>query len=48
MPSIAFTAARPSGPLALTVDFSDGSQARYSLMWLLDSCPGGFHPQTGE
>lgn len=48
MASIAFTAARSSGSQALAVDYSDGSQARYSLMWLLDSCPSGFHPQTGE
>ena len=45
---IRFSAACPSGTQALTVDFSDGSQAQYSLMWLLDNCPEGFHPQTGE
>ena len=48
MSRITFTAARPSGTQALAVDYSDGSQATYSLMWLLDSCPEGFHPQTGE
>ena len=48
MPSISFTRARPSGTQALAVDYSDGSQIQYSLMWLLDSCPSGFHPQTGE
>ncbi len=48
MSRITFTAARPSGTQALAVDYSDGSQAHYSLMWLLDSCPEGFHPQTGE
>ncbi len=48
MPRITFSAARPSGTEALSVDYSDGSQAEYSLMWLLDSCPEGFHPQTGE
>ncbi|MCB2039364.1 MAG: TauD/TfdA family dioxygenase [Rhodoferax sp.] len=48
MSRIAFAAARPSGTQALAVDYSDGSQATYSLMWLLDSCPEGFHPQTGE
>lgn len=48
MSNIAFAAARPGGAQALTVDYADGSQARYSLMWLLDSCPDGFHPQTGE
>jgi len=45
---VSFSAACPSGTQALTVDFSDGSQAQYSLMWLLDNCPEGFHPQTGE
>ena len=48
MPAVHFTAAQPSGTLSLEVGFSDGSQAVYSLMWLLDSCPEGFHPQTGE
>lgn len=48
MPRIAFSAAQPSGTQALAVAYSDGSQAQYSLMWLLDSCPEGFHPQTGE
>lgn len=48
MSRIAFTAACPSGPQTLGIDYSDGSQAEYSLMWLLDSCPQGFHPQTGE
>ena len=48
MSNLNFTGARPSGTQALAVDYSDGSQAKYSLMWLLDSCPSGFHPQTGE
>ncbi len=48
MSRITFTAARPSGTQALAVEYADGSQATYSLMWLLDCCPEGFHPQTGE
>lgn len=48
MPNLHFSSASPSGTQALAVDFSDGSQVHYSLMWLLDSCPEGFHPQTGE
>ncbi len=48
MPNINFTAVHASGTQALSVEFSDASQAQYSLMWLLDSCPDGFHPQTGE
>jgi len=48
MPAVDFMSAQPSGTQALTVAFSDGSQGQYSLMWLLDSCPEGFHPQTGE
>lgn len=48
MSRIAFTAAYPGGPQTLVIDYSDGSHAEYSLMWLLDSCPQGFHPQTGE
>jgi gamma-butyrobetaine dioxygenase len=37
MPRINFASARPSGSQALDVDFSDGSQVQYSLMWLLDT-----------
>ena len=48
MPDIAFTFANPYGNLAIQIGFSDGSSSTYSLMWLLDSCPSGFHPQTGE
>ncbi|MCZ4313618.1 TauD/TfdA family dioxygenase [Comamonadaceae bacterium G21597-S1] len=48
MSRITFTAARPSGTQALAVEYSDGYQVTYSLMWLLDSCPEGFHAQTGE
>jgi gamma-butyrobetaine dioxygenase len=45
---VRLSAANPSGTQALTVDFSDGTQAQYSLIWLVDNCPEGFHPQTGE
>jgi gamma-butyrobetaine dioxygenase len=48
MPTLAFTSARPQGTQFLEVGFSDASPVAYSLMWLLDSCPEGFHPQTGE
>ena len=48
MPTIAFASARPNGTQCLEVSFSDVSVVSYSLMWLLDSCPEGFHPQTGE
>lgn len=48
MASIRFSAAQPVGTQSLAIAFSDGSEAVYSLMWLLDSCPEGFHPQTGE
>jgi gamma-butyrobetaine dioxygenase len=48
MASVRFSSTRPVGTQALAITFSDGSEAVYSLMWLLDSCPGGFHPQTGE
>lgn len=42
------TGVRANAAQALRVDYADGSHAHYSLMWLLDNCPGGFHPQTGE
>ncbi len=48
MPDLAFSNVDNSGPGLLGVVFSDGSRVDYSLMWLLDSCPSGFHPQTGE
>ncbi|MEP6970747.1 MAG: hypothetical protein ABJA49_09905, partial [Betaproteobacteria bacterium] len=48
MACISFSTAQPVGTQSLAVGFSDGSEAIYSLMWLLDSCPEGFHPQTGE
>ncbi len=48
MSDITFTSAHPSGTQAIAIGFSDGSNCEYSLMWLLDSCPSGFHAQTGE
>jgi gamma-butyrobetaine dioxygenase len=48
MSDIAFTSARPSGAQTMAIGFSDGSSCQYSLMWLLDNCPSGFHAQTGE
>lgn len=48
MASVHFSSAQPAGTQSLAIAFSDGSVAVYSLMWLLDNCPEGFHPQTGE
>lgn len=48
MATVSFSTAQPVGTQSLAVGFSDGSASVYSLMWLLDSCPEGFHPQTGE
>ncbi len=48
MATVSFSAAQAIGTQSLAVGFSDGSESVYSLMWLLDSCPEGFHPQTGE
>ena len=42
------TSVQERADLPLRLLFSDGEQCDYSLFWLLDNCPGGFHPQTGE
>ncbi|MEO7940759.1 MAG: hypothetical protein ABIR55_19220, partial [Burkholderiaceae bacterium] len=48
MPRFQITRTDATQPGRLGIWFFDGSHTDFSLMWLLDSCPDGFHPQTGE
>jgi gamma-butyrobetaine dioxygenase len=36
------------GPMALHIDWADGSFTDFPYLWLRDNCPSAFHPQTKE